>query len=306
MDWSAVVESVVAKVGGTAVVALFLWWLARLVIRKSFDAGLEGLKAELKVRGETEIANTKHEFARQLQTEKLEHERQLQERQQEADRARDELQQRIRDDAATRERVREEIQRWANPAIDAVRSLEHRLDNILTDGGWTALDPAFRPPPDWSADHDYFLYTTMFVVAQYLCWARRLELELSAELLRAQGDEKRFVDALIMVSKTLGDYPPKPPFPGAGPDRQLFRVQQQAIGELMATRGRGARGCIGYAAFRRRLARGDFDPHAAPLRDLLLGLKPNDQRYARLGATHVAIRKLEAECSRVLRLPKSP
>src|SRR5262245_48629160 len=59
---------------------------------------------------------------------------------------------------ARQQRIREEVLRWANPVLGAVKGLDSRLDNILN----RDLDQALhkdrknrRVKPDWAVSYDY-------------------------------------------------------------------------------------------------------------------------------------------------------
>ena len=71
-----------------------------------------------------------------------------------------------------KERIREEILRWANPILAAVKNLESRLSNILNKGLYRALDPdldAERPVnQDWAIGYEYALESSLFLFAHSL------------------------------------------------------------------------------------------------------------------------------------------
>lgn len=63
-----------------------------------------------------------------------------------------------------------------------------------------------------------------------------LEEELSFEVFRSHKEMDEFLAKVIAVSKALGDYTPQPPLSGNANDTQVFRLQQRAIGETLASR----------------------------------------------------------------------
>jgi len=206
-------------------------------------------------------------------------------------------------DATARSGVRlhREIGAWANPVRDAASSLERRLDNILNHDGYQALARGYVHP-DWSITHDYFRNSTVYLFARYFCWIHMLRQELSFELFRSQQERKQFFDAIDAVSRALGDYDP-PLYQGAGADKQVFRLQQQAIGELLATRRNGRRACRSYPYFVTRITRPGFSAFFAPVVQLLDSLSPGEKRWHRVVEVHAAVRGLVAACEELLGLP---
>lgn len=74
----------------------------------------------------------------------------------------------IRRREAKAERIRQEVLLWTNPVLGAVKSLESRLRNILSDKLYLGLDPAQaheeRPVgSDWSMDYEYVMESTLFL-----------------------------------------------------------------------------------------------------------------------------------------------
>jgi hypothetical protein len=89
---------------------------------------------------------------------------------------------RIEEHAKRKERIREEVLRWANPVFGAVQGLERRLDNILNNGYYHALhetDEERPVDPDWAVSYEYALPTTLFLFAEYFAWIRLLQEKLS-------------------------------------------------------------------------------------------------------------------------------
>src|SRR5262245_58028294 len=128
------------------------------------------------------------------------------------------------------ERIRDEVLRWANPILGAVRGLESRLDNILDDYLYLALDreaDEARPVDrDWAIGYQYAMESTLFLFAEYFAWIQLLQERLSFELFESQETKDRFFDAIWDVSKSLSNYPSDNVF-GNGWDAQVFALQQR-------------------------------------------------------------------------------
>jgi hypothetical protein len=281
--------------------------IGKIAVDKFFQSGLEVLKAGLKQKNDHELALLKADLARQgnLEIAAVRHdlEKELLAEKLKADNQRDRFHQQIQDEAAAEDRVRSQIVLWANPILSAVRSLELRLNNILNDSGYEGLD-AVHPPKDmnWSVSYDYFLHSTMYLFAQYFCWVRMLELELSFEVFGSRVVKESFFAGLVKVSKALGDYHP-PSYEGNDPDTQVFRLQQQAIGEILSLEKKQR--CLGYASFLTKIA----DPHTAvhflPLKNLFDNIKPGEKRWNRLTAVLDAISGFRKDCEGLLALERA-
>jgi hypothetical protein len=202
------------------------------------------------------------------------------------------------------ERIRQEIERWANPILDAVEGLEARLNNILSEDADAALSevPKKPIPLGWSITYKYFLTSTVFLFAQYFCYVRLLRERLRFDLFRGQGGDKDiFLNHIRAVDKTLSDWPLKElgdPPPAA--DRQIFNLEQRAIGEVMSTGEGDAAHCIDYSTFMERWEDELFKSKLAPLREFLEGLQHDDTRGKRLQLMLTKVKDLKQECRRIL------
>jgi hypothetical protein len=260
-------------------------WLGKQAVSSLMKAESDKYKSELEEASEKEIIKVKDEIARGMEAYKLE----------------------LQAVAKSDERIRLEILTWANPILEAVNDLESRLRNILTTKGFQALRPGFTDP-QWSVSHEYFLDSTLFLFAQYFCWTHMLQQELSFELFRSQKEMKDFFARISAVSGKLSDFPPyfnaeKKEYDGSGNDTQVFRLQQRAIGEMLAARREERRSCRAYSWFLTKLKDPDFSAAFDPLRKLLVATKSEERRWKRLIDTHVALVELQQECSRLLQLP---
>jgi hypothetical protein len=118
---------------------------------------------------------------------------------------------------------------------------QHFLSIFLTNGS--------------SSEAEYARFNTVYLIAQYLCWAEVLRREgrLLAPLKR--GSDRDIVAAMEAVRYEMADR-----LSNHDPVLQILRGNQRAIGEVMliTTKQPGQKGprwdCIGYAAFVQALA----------------------------------------------------
>lgn len=205
----------------------------------------------------------------------------------------------VREEQERKERVRRETLRWAGPILNTVDDLRHRLRNILENAGYLALDPEWQPPQDWSMTHEYFLNSTMYLFAAYFSYTELLRSSLSLEFFRSQKDKDELFGALRNVGAILTAYPAH--WSHGEKDRQVFRLQQRAIGESTALPNADAPRCLSYPEFTARLADPAYAAHMQPLRALLLKAAPDsDGRWTRLQHVRQALDDLAAACQRLL------
>lgn len=204
-----------------------------------------------------------------------------------------------------KERIRQEIVRWANPILGAVRDLEKRLKNILHDGGYLALSEKYQEKvnPKWSITYDYFMNSTLYLFSQYFSWVRMLQEDLSFELFQSHLEKDQFFEAVEKVATSLASFPPN--FKCTGKDTQVFRLQQRAIGELMIVREAQRKRCLSYPEFIEKLNSADFELHLKSLKALLQDLdRKFDCKWKRINATHKALGKLRDHCEELLDLKR--
>jgi hypothetical protein len=215
---------------------------------------------------------------------------------------------------ARKERLREEVLRWANPILNAVLGLRSRLRNILEDELRLALSPvsadAKRPVNrDWAVSFDYVMPSTLFVFAEYFAWVQLLRERVSLELFESRLAQERFLEATWEVTRALGDWSAQHAdledndAPLADTDTQVFALQQRAVGELVIDRDHDPPRIVTYRAFLDSL---ETDARVAslfePLRVLVEDLEPGTKRWRRLESTLAALDALESECRTVLRV----
>ena len=271
-DWLA---EFLREITRTTVVVGVAGWLLKNYIETQSKADLKKFELDLKHSHDESLATLKHK----LETE-----------------------------AKSDERIRREIVLWANPILDASRSLERRLSNILKDDGYKALDPTYVHA-DWSITRDYFVPSTLYLFGRYFCWIQLLRLELNFELFRSHHEKEQFFQRIDAVAKALGDYPPstddsgKPVYhEGEGRDVQVFRLQQQGIGELLTVRRKDSQACQSYSRFWSKLSSDAYQYHLGPVSRLIDHVTPNEKRWQRLEAVHAAMLQLIDHCNQVLKL----
>jgi hypothetical protein len=293
MDWKQVFESVASTIGTASVIVAALAFVGKAAVKNFFQAGLEELKANLKKQNELELAKTKHQFELALAKEK-----------ERADIEKETLLRSLDNEATINERIRREILAWANPILNSVLDLKGRLTNILENKGYEALDESSAPPnPNWSISYSYFVNSTMYLFGQYFCWVQMLQQELSFEIFRSHELKDRLFASIRDVSDALGNYPPE--FDGAGNDTQVFRLQQRAIADTLASSRDTKRACLGYAEFLSKYS-AELQSLCEPVKMLVDKVKPGERRWNRLRAVHSALLTLEKECEALLKLDDRP
>lgn len=198
------------------------------------------------------------------------------------------------------DRVRTETRRWAAPIQASVQDLRFRLHNIVEDGGYVPLSPEWVPRRDWSITFDHFRTSTMYLFSVYFCYTELFRTSLSFELFRSQKDKDALLDAVVQVSSALGSYPA--PWGAAPVDTQVFRLQQRAIGQLVAVPEADPPRCMTYPEFFAKHDDVEFARHVEPLSMLLTGVSPaqGDGRLARLEQVRDGLVALEKVCSHIL------
>jgi hypothetical protein len=199
-----------------------------------------------------------------------------------------------------RERVRQEVLRWANPILAAVDGLRYRLANILNEAGYMALDPSWKGRQNWSMSYDYFMNSSLYLFATYFGYVELLRQSVNFELFESAYEKDEFFNGVQKVSSSLSAFPA--PWPCEGSDVQVFRLQQQALGELMISGLPDHPRCLTYPNFLNRLQDEDFKLHLDPLRELLNSVapQPTDCRWQRLEVALDALTSLAGTCRRLL------
>jgi hypothetical protein len=199
------------------------------------------------------------------------------------------------------ERLRLEVLRWANPILGSVRSLRSRLENILDQDLYVALDrkAEWSLSEDWAIDRVYAVESTLFVFAEYFAWVQLLHEKMSFELFESEETKDEFFDAVWKVSGALSKWPDAR-VEGKGRDAQVFVLQQRAIVELLIVRDGELPRVLGYADFLERRGKPPLKDMLAPLEALLSGLEKDSKRWQRLQNTRTALGELEGRCNVLL------
>jgi hypothetical protein len=202
------------------------------------------------------------------------------------------------------DRIREQIIQWANPILRAVEDLNHRLGNIL-DKGYVALNEHGRFASQWSITYEYFMPSTLYLFAQYFAWIQMLREHLSFELFQTEHTKVAFFKRIHAVGQPLAGFAHVSPNDCRGEDRQVFRLQQRVIGELLILRDSHSPRCMSYSDFLEKLLEPSFERHLEPLRVFLEHVNPDDNcRWRRLEETRKALCNLMEYCEQILKLPE--
>ena len=222
MNW----HEILPELGSTAVIVAAICFLAKAILTHLLQLDLTSHDARLRDRTEEVLAKTKQNAQAAEQERRAAFDKELVEYKQGLERK-----------GAKEERIRNEIIQWANPILGSVEALQARLRNILYHQGYLALSDRRQTEIDseWSITVEYFLPSTVYLFCQYFCYVRLLEERLSFELFQKQKDKDDFFERLRDVGKTLSSFPHPglAKLAGSG-DRQVFTLQQRALGESMA------------------------------------------------------------------------
>ena len=303
IDWSLILLTL----GSTSIVVAAIAWLGKAVVGQYLSRNLETHKAKLDFITETQLkvleASLKRNADERLAEIDRDTKESLQRQQHEFSLQQQAAQARGIADAARVERARQEIERWANPILGAVRELRSRLGNILRHTGYPALSPTAgqHTNPDWSIDYDYFMPSTVFLFCQYFCWERLLHEKLTFDVFRQGADKDRFLARLTDVRTPLSRWPlEEAPDAPPGDDAQLFSLQQRALGEILIEETEAGARCMRAADFFARWSDAAFQARFAPLVRLLQDVRPGGFRWERLERMLTALSGLEQECMAVL------
>jgi hypothetical protein len=165
-----------------------------------------------------------------------------------------------------------------------------------------------RLPEGWSITYEYFFPSTVFLLAQYFCAVRMLQQRLRFDLFRAHEEKDNFFKHLQSVNRTLSSWPlDELGDQNQAGDRQVFTLQQRAIGEAMISGEGDSAHCIGFSEFVPKWQNDDaFKSQFAPLARVVDGLEPDTPRWRRFELMQKALAQVEQECERILRPTKPP
>jgi hypothetical protein len=200
-------------------------------------------------------------------------------------------------------RRKQEIRFWANPILNAVNCLLHRLNNILQEKEFLfeALSKNFQKKDEnWSMSYDYLMNSTLYLFGQYFAWIQILRDKVDYELFQTEIDNEDFFIQIERVTESLDKY--RGDLAGEmRSDFQLYRLQQQAIGELLVNRSNGNTYVMNFSEFLQKLQDEEFSQYFEPLKDMLEDLKPkNDYRWERLKITTEKLKELQSQCTKLI------
>jgi hypothetical protein len=322
--------NVISQLGTAAVIAGAIVYISKMFFAHLLKRDLEHEKAILKRAGEESLARLQGELRGELERELVSRKGQIDDhlaaRREEAEQVlasfkaelereladrRAQVEERLRlldttlaEQRSFDERVRTEIERWANPILGSVRALLARLGNILFQSGAVVLAADYSTGAEWSIDHAYMLQTTVYLFGQFFCWSRLLEERLRYDLFRSQVDKDAFLRAMRAVGEPLSAFPLWELLPkdrqkvDALPleDRQVFSGQQRAMGETLIVERGTEPSCMRLAEFLDRYKGDEFKIRFEPMSLLLTGLKPETRRWLRLELVFAALQTLERAC----------
>lgn len=296
MSWEFILNTLGLAVLGSGAVA----YVAKALFSQVMSRDLEKYRAKLREKAAEDQARLANDLRQHTDA-------MLLDKRQEIDRQMATFKSRLDSDAERSARVRAEVVRWANPILASIGELRGRLGNILDNKGYLMLsaDIDGTASPGWSASHAYFLPSSVYLFGQYFCWTRLLEEKLSFELFEAHDEKDRFFNGLRAAAHKLSGFPLRElkGLPGVEADRQIFTLEQRALGEVLAVAQDDAARCMGYAAFLDRWDDPAFQARLAPMIALLDGLTPDHQhRWQRLRLFATGLDDISAQCRQLLDL----
>jgi hypothetical protein len=209
---------------------------------------------------------------------------------------------------AHEDRIRNEIVRWSNPILSAVTELKNRLGNILKYEGYLALSehPEQKINPNWTIRYDYFFPSTVYLFSRYFCATDLLEEKLSFELFEKHELKDRFFEKVHAVGNVLSEFPLQKLDEeriGDLTDRQVFGLQQRAIGEsLVAPDGADSR-CMRYSEFLQKWKDPSFQLVVEPLTTFIKEVGLETKRpWKRTELMSDALEELRRKCRELLSL----
>jgi hypothetical protein len=301
VDWADVLKTV----GSTTAIAAVLGFLGQVAIKHLLHRDIDTHKSNLKRESDLALAEAKAQVERELSTNRARADAALLVQKAIFDKQLETFSTDFASRAVKAHRIREDLERWANPILRAVMELQRRLDNILKNEGYLALSPDAknRVNSEWSVTHEYFLSSTIFLFSQYFCWVRLLEERLSFELFERHSDKDDLLKKIRDVRRTLSEFPLAElrGLSGAG-DRQIFCLQQRGMGEMLALSDGVNLRCMRFSEFLQNWSEPEFRHRFEPLTRLLDGIGPtNAHRWKRLELMGIALERLHGECRRLLR-----
>lgn len=296
MDWGSIIKTL----GSVALVVAAIGFVAKSIFNHVLKRLSEAHATDLQIFANEKKAKLNSELKRQ--TDEL-----LMEQKAVFDQQMEGFRSEVANSVAKQDRIRDEVVRWANPILASIEDLRNRLDNILDDDAHRLMSSKTdsNHNPGWSATHEYFFPSTLFLFCQYFCWARLLEEDLSFELFEKHEVKDAFFERLRNAAGMLSKFPLDQlrDTPGGENDRQVFTLQQRLLGEIVAVDGNNGCRCMNFAQFLDEYSDTKFKNRLKPLIDILEELRPEDQhRWRRLELFRDALIEMSDECRRLLNI----
>jgi ElaB/YqjD/DUF883 family membrane-anchored ribosome-binding protein len=240
------------------------------------SARVTNSNTKLQARLQADLTRVQDESQRKLAESQAESQRNLAELQA---RLNDELEQR-RERATKASRLEQVVNRYRDPLLSAAFDLQSRIYNVVDGDFFVYLR---------SGDEDernYVVYSTLFVIAEYLGWVEALRRGIQFLDLGDVKLNRDLAERLQQIRSIFSSDSLPPPF-------RIFRAEQRAIGELMLKPSSDEHstdalwGSTGYASFCSKL---EHEPSFAKwfsrlvrdIRELAAEPAPNPVRLIRL------------------------
>lgn len=294
IDWAAVLTALTTTTLVSGAVVAVAAFLGRSIFQWMTGRDLQAHKEQLAQEREKALERMRDEARRALAEQSAQAERSL-----------EALKTRLGQAAKREDHIHDELRRWANPILGAVKDLAGRLRNILEDGAFVGLAPDTSLDRGWSLSHPYFLHSTVYLFAQYFCWTRLLREELSFHLFESDEEKDAFFETQLEAARCLSSWPLPTGAPGRAQDAQVFLLQQRQMGEALIVDGAAGPACMRYADFEARWEADDtFRKPFEPLCAFLVQVSPETEaRWWRLERMEEKLRRVQDACRRILDLP---
>ena len=281
-------------------------FLAKALVKNQLSKDIEGYKRDLQYDVESHKAALILENSRALDSAKFEFEKELILHRGDVDLVKEGYKYSAESQKQRHDRLRAQVQRWALPIQSAISDLSHRIHDIMSDNGYVMLSSTRAVRDGWSANYEYFMPSTLYYFAQYFCWTRLLQQQLGHELFNSSEEMATFFNLMNNASDSISRFPYDRE-KGDLPDqinKQVFKLQQRAIGELLVSRTADGESIQSYREFLDRWTDKDdtvFARHISPLQEFLLDLSPvKDQRWERLLDLNKHLAEFGEACQQIL------
>lgn len=203
----------------------------------------------------------------------------------------------LNDGAARDKFLQIELNRSADPILQATTDLRLRIENILRKQGCAWFGKPKQTDSGFQQTAAYFRSSTLYVFCRYFCYVELLNERLGY-LFEERGDQREeFTDLLRVASGVLGNHDDT--IVGA----HIFHWQQRALGEVMTVTLDGRERCMRYAAFLDQMRSEGFSSQIGPLEAILEDLKKDGPTWKRLEEFEAILIQIEQKCRAMLNLP---